>query len=186
MPLNIPNILSLFRIVAAPFLILTGWLGMPEGFFILFGLMLLSDALDGYVARKMNQTSKLGARLDSYGDIVTYLSIPIAAWWLWPDIIRHEFYYIVTVISIYILPAFFAYAKFGKLVSYHTWLTKLSAVLMSIGIVLLFGFENNILFHIAVYVVVLEMIENIAITFILPEPMTNINSVWHALQKSKK
>ena len=186
MLLNIPNILSLFRIAAAPFLLLTGWFGIPEGFFILFGLMLFSDALDGYVARKTDQTSELGARLDSYGDIVTYLSTPIAAWWLWPDIIRHEFYYIVTVITIYILPAFFAYAKFGKLVSYHTWFTKISAVLMSTGIVLLFGFENNILFHIAVYVVVFEMVENIVITFILPEPMTNINSIWHAWQKREK
>ena len=183
MPLNIPNLLSLFRIAAAPFLLLTGWLGMPVGFFILFGLMLLSDLIDGYVARKMHQTSELGARLDSYGDIVTYLSTPVAAWWLWPDIIRQEFYYIVTVIIIYIMPAFFAFAKFGKLVSYHTWITKISAVLMSAGIVLLFGFENNTLFHIAVYVVVLEMVENIAITFILPKPMTNISSVWHAWQK---
>lgn len=183
MTMNMPNILSLFRIAAAPFLLLTGWLGMPEGFFILFGLMLLSDAIDGYIARKTDQTSELGARLDSYGDIVTYLSTPVAAWWLWPDIIRQEFYYIVTVIIIYIMPAFFAFAKFGKLVSYHTWITKISAVLMSAGIVLLFGFENNTMFHIAVYVVVLEMVENIAITFILPKPMTNISTVWHAWQK---
>jgi len=186
MPLNIPNLLSLFRIIAVPFLLLTGWLGIPEGFFVLFGLMLLSDAVDGYVARKMKQTSELGARLDSYGDIATYLSTPIAAWWLWPDVIRHEFYYIVAVISIYILPAFFAFAKFGKLVSYHTWITKISAVLMSAGIVVLFGFKENTLFHIAVYIVVLEMVENITITFILPEPMTNINSVWHAWKKREE
>jgi len=158
---------------------------MPAGFFILFGLMLLSDVVDGYIARKTHQTSELGARLDSYGDIVTYLSTPIAAWWLWPDIIKQEFYYIVVVITVYILPAFFALAKFGKLVSYHTWITKISAVLMSAGIVLLFGFEDNTLFHIAVYVVVLEMVENIAITFILPKPMTNISTVWHAWQKRK-
>ena len=186
MTLNIPNLLSLFRIAAAPFLLLTGWLGMPVGFFILFGLMMLSDVVDGYVARKTHQTSELGARLDSYGDIMTYLSTPVAAWWLWPDIIRQEFYYIVTVIIIYIMPAFFALAKFGKLVSYHTWITKISALLMSAGIVLLFGFENNTLFHIAVYVVVLEMVENIAITFILPKPMTNISSVWHAWQKREE
>lgn len=180
MLLNIPNSLSLFRIIAAPFLLLTGWFGMPTLFFILFGLMLLSDALDGIIARMQDQSSELGARLDSYGDILTYLSTPLAAWWLWPDIIKEELYYIIAVIIIYILPAFFALAKFGKLASYHTWITKVSAVLMSAGVVVLLGFENALLFHIAIYFLVIEMVENIAITIILPKPKSNIHSIWHA------
>ena len=80
MLLNMPNILSLFRIISAPFLLLTGWFNMPTLFFILFGLMLLSDALDGIIARMLDQTTELGARLDSYGDILTYLSTPLAVW----------------------------------------------------------------------------------------------------------
>jgi len=180
MILNIPNSLSLFRIIAAPFLLFTGWFEMPDLFFILFGLMLLSDVLDGFIARILNQTSQLGARLDSYGDILTYLSTPLAAWWLWPDIINDELYYIFAAIIIYILPAFFVLAKFGKLASYHTWITKVSAVLMSAGVIVLLGFENTVLFHIAVYFLVIEMVENIAITIILPKEKSNIHSVWHA------
>jgi len=180
MILNIPNILSLFRIIAAPFLLLTGWFGMPDLFFILFGLMLLSDILDGFIARILDQTSELGARLDSYGDILTYLSTPLAAWWLWPDIIKGELYYIIAAIIIYVLPAFFALAKFGKLASYHTWITKVSAVLMSAGVVMILGFENALLFHFAIYFLVIEMVENIAITIILPKPKSNIHSIWHA------
>lgn len=180
MPLNIPNSLSLFRIVAAPFLLLTGWFEMPNLFFILFGMMLLSDALDGIIARMLDQTSELGARLDSYGDILTYLSTPIAAWWLWPDIVKEEVYYIIAAIIIYILPAVFALQKFGKLASYHTWITKASAVLMSIGVVVLLGFENNLLFHIAIYFLLIEMIENIIITLILPKQKSDVHSIWHA------
>ncbi len=177
---NIPNLLSLFRIIAAPFLLLTGWFNMPTLFFILFVLMLLSDALDGIIARMWDQTSELGARLDSYGDILTYLTTPLAAWWLWPDIIKDELYYIIAAIIIYVLPAVFALLKFGKLASYHTWITKISAVLMSAGAVMLLGFESNLLFHIAIYFLVIEMVENIAITFILQEQKSNIYSIWHA------
>ena len=108
MMLNIPNSLSLFRIIAAPFLLLTGWFNMPTLFFILFGSMLLSDALDGIIARMLDQTSELGARLDSYGDILTYLSTPIAVWWLWPDLVKDELYYIMAAIIIYIMPALFS------------------------------------------------------------------------------
>jgi len=185
MPMNIPNILSLFRIAAAPFLLLTGWFGLPAGFFILFGLMLLSDAVDGYVARKTDQTSELGAKLDSYGDMTVYLTTPLAAWWLWPDIIKEELPYIITVIGVYLLPAFFSFAKFGRIASYHTWSAKISAVLISIGIVLLFGFHDNRLFHIAIGFVILEAIENIAITFLLPKPEINVHSLWHLLKERR-
>jgi len=185
MSMNIPNLLSLFRIVAAPFLLLAGWFEMPTLFFILFGLMLLSDVLDGMIARMLNQTSELGARLDSYGDILTYLSTPVAAWWLWPDLLKGELYYIIAAIIIYILPAVFALLKFGKLASYHTWITKISAVLMSAGVVVLLGFENNFLFHIAIYFLVIEMVENIAITLILREQKSDIYSIWHVWKERR-
>ena len=83
--------------------------------------------------------------------------------------------YIIAAIIIYVLPAVFALFKFGKLASYHTWVTKISAVLMSVGVVVLLGFENNFLFHMAIYFLVIEMVENIAITFILPDQKTDIH-----------
>ena len=181
--MNIPNSLSLFRIISAPFLLLAGWLQMPTIFFILFGLMLLSDALDGIIARMLNQTSDLGARLDSYGDILTYLTTPLAAWWLWPDLVEGEMNYIIAAIIIYVLPAVFALLKFGKLASYHTWITKFSAVLMSLGVVVLLAFKNNILFHTAIYFLVIEMMENIAITLILKKQRNDIHSIWHAWKR---
>lgn len=183
MLMNIPNLLSLFRIAAGPFLLLAGWYGMPTLFFILFGLMLFSDVLDGFIARLLDQTTPLGARLDSYGDIVTYLCTPLAAWWLWPELIKEEVYYIIAAIIIFVLPAIFSLVKFGKLASYHTWITKASAVLMSVGVVMLLGFQNALAFHIAVYFLLIEMVENIAITIILPEQKSDIHSIWHALRE---
>ena len=177
---NIPNILSLFRIIAAPFLLLSGWYDMPILFFILLGMMLLSDLLDGIIARMLDHTTERGSRLDSYGDILTYLSTPLAVWWLWPDIVKEELYYIIAAIVIYIFPAIFSFLKFGTLASYHTWITKIAAVLMSAGGVMLLGFDNNLLFHAAIYFLVIVMIENIAITLIIPKQKSDIYSIWHA------
>jgi CDP-diacylglycerol--glycerol-3-phosphate 3-phosphatidyltransferase len=186
MPLTIPNILSFFRIIAAPFLLLSGWLHNSNLFFFLFGAMLISDALDGFIARALHQTSELGARLDSYGDILTYLTTPIAIWWLWPEIVTKEKNYIFAAVLLYILPAFFALVKFGKLASYHTWVTKLSALLMSTGVIFLLLFDNSSLFHAAVWLLAIETVENIAITFILHEQKSNIHTIWHAMQKDHK
>lgn len=177
--MTIPNALSIFRIVAAPFLLWVSYLQMPNLFFILFGLMLFSDAIDGLIARILNQTSELGARLDSYGDMVTYLATPIAVWWLWPDLITQELHYIIAAIIIYILPAFFALVKFGALASYHTWITKISALLMSIGVVILLIFHHTVLFHFSVWFLVIEAVENIAITLMITEQRSDIKSLWH-------
>lgn len=179
---TIPNILSLYRIIAAPFLVLCGWFGQPTLFFILLGSMLLTDALDGIIARVLNQTSHLGARLDTYGDILTYLSTLLAVWWLWPHIITNELNYMIAAALFYVIPALISLIKFGNLASYHTWITKLSAVLMAFGIALLLLFENNRLFHIAVYFLILEMLENIIITLMLKEQKSDIHSIWHALK----
>lgn len=183
MKMTIPNILSLSRIAAAPFLILASYYGSEKLFFMLFTLMLVSDVLDGYIARKLHQCSKLGSKLDSIGDFVTYLSLPLSVWWLWPEIIKTELLCIVTAVVVYLLPGVVALVKFRQPVAYHTWLTKLTAVAMSGGIILLLFTKNSLMFHFGIAVLALEAVENILITLTLSRPQTNVRSLWHVVRK---
>lgn len=63
--INIPNLLTIFRLVAA---VLVGVL--PSDFWILvfFVTASLTDWLDGHLARKWEQTTALGAMLDPIAD----------------------------------------------------------------------------------------------------------------------
>jgi len=66
--LTVPNCLTLLRILAVPFFAIAVWYGhMPEacGIFALAGL---TDMLDGFIARRFNQKSDLGAVLDPAAD----------------------------------------------------------------------------------------------------------------------
>ena len=68
---NIPNCLTFFRILAIPLIAaiyFSGWQYSNWYCAALFTLAGISDALDGYLARKWNQTSKLGAFLDPVAD----------------------------------------------------------------------------------------------------------------------
>ena len=71
---QIPNVLTLSRIAAAPILIL---LLRDENFelaLILFVLAGLTDGLDGWIAKRFNCASQLGARLDPLADKIIIIS----------------------------------------------------------------------------------------------------------------
>lgn len=69
--MNVPNSLSLLRIALIPCFAVVFYLPFPwarVAAAALFGLAALTDWLDGYLARRLGQTSKLGAFLDPVAD----------------------------------------------------------------------------------------------------------------------
>lgn len=65
---NIPNILTISRIVLTPVIIILGLLGKHRLVLILAILCALTDLVDGRLARKWNVVSKTGAKLDAVAD----------------------------------------------------------------------------------------------------------------------
>ena len=68
---SIPNLITYFRLISIPFILvfyLSGTYILQLLAFIIFILASLSDFLDGYLARKLNQTSILGKILDPIAD----------------------------------------------------------------------------------------------------------------------
>ncbi len=69
--INIPNLLTLLRIVLIPVFILLFYLPNAWGYLITTGIFVfacLTDWLDGYLARKLHQESRFGAFLDPVAD----------------------------------------------------------------------------------------------------------------------
>jgi cardiolipin synthase len=177
---TLPNLFSEFRILAAPFLLSFAWFGLGNWFLALFAVALLTDAIDGYLARKLHETSELGAHLDTTGDLTTLLIVPLGVWLLWPDIFVRETQYILIALSAYLLPLLVGFLKFKSLPSYHTWASKTMVVLMSIAVFTLLLFDYPLLFRVFAMVQILVGIEEIAITFTLRRLRSNVPSYWHA------
>ena len=68
---NIANYISISRIIMSILLIITKTFSIP--FYIIYIYSGLSDMVDGFVARKYNITSEIGAKIDSIADIVFIL-----------------------------------------------------------------------------------------------------------------
>lgn len=68
MYLTLPNVLTLLRILAVPVFAIAVWYGHNVEACVIFALAGLTDLLDGYIARRFNQKSELGAVLDPAAD----------------------------------------------------------------------------------------------------------------------
>jgi phosphatidylglycerophosphate synthase len=176
---NIPNLLSGFRLIAAPVLLFIARQNRPQWFLAILAVSLMTDAIDGFVARRFKVTSKIGAKLDSWGDFVTFITIAISAWWLWPEILDREISFVIPGIASFLLPVFLGFIKFKKLPSYHTWAAKIQAVLMCPAIYILFITGIAWPFRYAVILQCVVSMEEILITLCLKEPRSNIPSLWH-------
>jgi|SRR3954470_2863112 cardiolipin synthase len=66
--LNLPNFLTLVRIVAIPFFLVLLASHLYVDALVIFVLGGVTDALDGFIARRTNQKTSLGAHLDPIAD----------------------------------------------------------------------------------------------------------------------
>lgn len=105
--MNIANKVSLFRILSVPFFVATLIYYSPERDYLrflalaIFTLGVISDAVDGYVARKAKQQSKAGLILDPLGDKLLLIAAFICLYFItnFPAGIKFPLWVVLIVIS---------------------------------------------------------------------------------------
>lgn len=139
--MNIPNILTLFRIFLIPVFILIFFSNINNSLFIAILIFLsagLTDILDGYIARKCNLTTKFGTALDPLADklmLITVLTcltidgyIPV---WVLIIVATKELFMIIAAIFLYNANTIIPSNVFGKA---STLLFYISIFMLSLGI----------------------------------------------------
>ena len=77
-PLNIPNLISLGRVILVPVVFWLLLTDQTEIAFFLFVAAGISDAVDGYLAKRFGWTTELGAYLDPLADKLLIVSVFLA------------------------------------------------------------------------------------------------------------
>src|SRR5690606_9459497 len=78
MGLSLPNLISVGRIILVPLIV---WLIVSDRMLaaaVVFLLAGISDAVDGFIAKRFNQTTELGAYLDPLADKLLLVSIYVS------------------------------------------------------------------------------------------------------------
>ena len=183
---NIPNLLSASRLALVPVLLFFAYQGWAHSYLMLLAISLLTDGLDGYLARKWDQTSELGARLDSWGDFFTYSTMVLSLFWLWPNILWAQKWFFILGLITYLVPTVTCLLKFHELPRYHTWAAKLAAILMVPAYYALVLFDAPFFFRCVTLFHIWVALEEVFITFTLNRNHYNVPTVFHARERMRR
>lgn len=183
--MNIPDKISITRMALSLVLLQLGWFQVERVFIAVLALAYLSDAIDGPIARRLGQESVFGSSLDTWADVSIYLSVPLAAWWMWPDLVTRELLYFAFIVASIIFPLLAGLVKFRATTSYHTWLTKATAACTMVSSLILFLGYTPLPFRISAILCLLSGLEEILITLKLNRPESNIPGLWHLNSKRR-
>jgi phosphatidylglycerophosphate synthase len=87
---TVPNLLSFYRLAASPVLLALVVMDQQPLFAVLFLVSLVSDILDGLIARLFHLQTPFGARLDSWADTATvWVGLAGLLRFAWPAIAAH-------------------------------------------------------------------------------------------------
>lgn len=184
MKMNLPNRLTIFRIILVPLMVIVPFfgiksevLGIPVSYLIIdliFIIASITDKLDGYIARSRNQVTTFGKFLDPLADKILVLTAMVMLVemdklpaWIPVIVLAREF-----IVSGYRLVAV---EKGGKVVAASKW-GKLKTVTQMIAIILAFidinafgecfkGTLTGIPFILNLLVTIMMIIQTIATIF---------------------
>jgi len=181
-PKLVPNLLSGTRIALMPAVLMSALAGSRTTFVALVGLSLATDALDGFLARRLNAYSEFGRKLDSAADYVTLMTGATGIALLWPEIMHRELPWVLAGLSAFFAVLVFGFARFGHALGYHTWATKILAIAMALSLIPLLSGGPALPFHLLILLQFVASAEQMAIAVVVPEYRGEMPTVWHALR----
>lgn len=184
---NIADWFSFYRIIAAPFLLAFIWFDYRLIFTWFLLVSYSTDAIDGYLARKLKITSPRGSQLDSFGDQITLIVGLIGLFYFETEFIMDNLVLIVVAFVPYIIQMLIAYFKYGKATAFHTYLAKLSAVIQSAFILFsLFFYPEYALFYIMIVIGLLETLEEITLIYMYDNWASDVKGIYWALRDRRR
>lgn len=182
---TMPNRITAVRFFLVPVLWVCAWLNLPA--VIGYGMFIsaLTDYLDGYFARRLDQFSEFGGRFDAIAD---NLMLPSALVWLWmfePDVFSENGLLCALGITLYFLYMLIGWIKFRQFANLHLYSTRLAAVMLYlfIPITLIMGQYSSVLFITAATLFIISAIECTAVLLVIPKFSDNLGSLWFIVRR---
>lgn len=183
---NIPNVLSAYRLFAIPFILAAIWYQQRQIFVALLCINLITDILDGYIARRFKLETEFGARLDSLADIGTYLLAVLGLLRFEKDFMATHTIAFTVLFTLYALGVLIPLVRFKRTPSLHLYSVKVSGYLQGIFLVTFFTLGYwAFYFYFMITVSCLAYLEEIILVSTVTTLRSNMRSLFFVL-KSKR
>ncbi len=179
---HLPNLLSISRLLAVPVL---AWLIVArreDAFFILLVIAWATDGLDGWLARRLDAVTRLGAVLDSVADVALIVVVLAAIRAFHPFVFTDHGTILWAIVALWSAVHVASLLRYGRTSSFHTRSAQAGIVLFAVFVVLLFthGFVAP-LYYTCGIVCLAAGVENAAIVWLLREWQPNVRGLRSAL-----
>lgn len=174
------NGITIYRVAASLILLYLLITNQAETFKWFLAFSFFTDAIDGFLARRYKVVSVLGAKLDSIGDDLTVAMGVVGLIVYKYDFISQYYVWLIILLILFVIQVISAFARYGEMTSFHTYLAKLAAVAQGIFLITAFFLPepSRVLFFIAIFITALDLIEEILIVFTLKEPRQNVKGLY--------
>lgn len=180
-----PNLISATRLALMPAVLGAAVARERELFVGLIAFSLLTDAVDGYLARRLGAESEFGRKLDSAADYVTLFTGTTGIALLWPEVVRRELPWILTGVAAFLAVIVLGLVRLGRAPCYHTWASKTGAILCPLTLIPLLNGGPAWPFHTVILFLILTGLEEVAILLVLPRHIGEMPTLWHAWRRRR-
>ncbi len=183
---TIPNLITSYRLLAVPFILYFIFARNEKLFAVFLIINLVSDIIDGYIARRFHMESETGAKLDSFADNFNYLLAFTGLLVFKMDDFRPHLVSFIVFVSMLALTVIISLIKFRKFPSFHLYITKIGGYIQGAFIICLFtlGFYAPF-YYLVITWAIIGAIEHIAIQMIIPEMQSNVKGLYWVLKAQK-
>ena len=162
--------------------------GRETAFTWLLLCALVSDIIDGVIARMFRQITSFGAFLDAAADMGTYLSAVAGIFVFRMDFVRDHLPALSVVFGFYLLEKVSSYVRYKRIFNtFHTYLSKITAYAQGAFVMslFLFGFKWY-LFYPALVVCVIANIEEMILARLIPDNRSDVKGLYWVITGNRQ
>jgi phosphatidylglycerophosphate synthase len=183
---QLPNAITILRVAAIPALAWAALTGSSATFAVLVLGSLAGDIADGMLARALRATTPLGAQLDSIADTLLFFITIVGALVFFPDDVRAHPVAFSSAPAAWLIESVVALVRYGRLSSFHTYLSRVAAVAMGTFIAVLFLYGMlPVLLHVAAALVLLATMEELLLLWMLPVWTPDVRGLYWVVRSRR-
>lgn len=185
--ITIPNIISFYRLLSFPYILYLALNGIEDLFVVFLIINLVTDILDGFIARVFRMQTEFGARLDSIADIGTYILAIIGIMTFKANDFTPHLSSFYVFIVLFVFSNILSLLKFKRLPSLHLYSWKIGGYIQGAFFFVLFTYGFHIEFYYFMIIWgIIAFLEHITIQLMINEMKSNRKGLYWLLSERRQ